>query len=110
MCPGGAVVADPIALIKRGLVHNFAVAGAALTPGPSPSSGRGEIGDPALAVAEGYAGGQGVVCDFDFESIDSGLLGFGVVDIFPADDAALIPLPPSPSSGEGETCAVIAHP
>ena len=84
MCPGGAVVGDSIAFLKRGFVDDFAVAGAAFGV------------DPAIAGAEGDGGGQGVVFDFDFDRINSGLLGFGVVDIFPADDAALIPLPPSP--------------
>ena len=84
MCPGGAVVGDSVALIKRGLVDDFAISGAAFGV------------DPAIAGAEGDAGGEGVVFDFDFEAINSGLLGFGVEDVFPADDAALIPLPPSP--------------
>ena len=84
MCPGGAVVAHPIAFLKRGFVDDFAVAGAAFGV------------DPAIAGTEGDAGGEGVVFDFDFEAINSGLLGFGVEDVFPADDAALIPLPPSP--------------
>ena len=77
MCPGDAVVADSVAPIKGGLVEDFAVAGAAFGI------------DPALAGAEGHGGGQGVVYDFDFLAIDGGLLGFGVVDVFPSDDSFL---------------------
>ena len=78
VCPGGAVVGDSVAFLKRGLVDDFAVAGAAFGV------------DPAIAGAEGDCGGQGVVFDFDFQGINSGLLGFGVVDIFPADDGFLL--------------------